>query len=225
MSKYFRCSIALLLPLTFNTGCGDDASQDQICGGHGEMHDNHCHCDAGFVLSDDGSSCEPGQDSEQIDYGGDFVFEPSQILALTGTDGGSQFWLLEAMEDDVQLKIEIYEAYGGLSSPGSITIDDVEANYATCGTCILLETGCAAHGDHYHCERTFMPMVGGEFQLDDIGDSAGDQFTGQLLGVVFQEVTIGSDYQTQQVAEGEQIHLIPWGFDTLLEDFSSAETR
>ena len=218
MFKCSKFSLSILLTsLAFSTGCAEDDSKDQICGGNGEMHEGHCHCDSGFALSDDGMSCEADSETEEVEYGGDFVFEPSELQSSTGTQSGSRFWLLEAIDDEVQLKIEIYESYGGLSSPGSITIDDVEASYATCGTCLFLQTGCVLHGDHYDCRRTFMPKVGGEVHIDDIGESTGDSFAGQLLGVVFQEVTIGSDYQTEPVVDGEEIHLAPWSFDTLLE--------
>ena len=185
------------------------------------MHDSHCHCDSGFVLSEDGTSCDPATASEEVQYGGNFIFEETEIQASTGVEGGSQIWLLEAKDGDVHLKIEIYESYGGISSPGSITIDDVEANYATCGTCVLLQTGCAGHGDHFHCERSFMPKTGGEVHIDKIGTNAGDDFAGQLLGLIFQEVTIDQDFQTEPVVDGEEIALTPWSFDTPLEAFSA----
>ena len=37
-------------------------------------------------------------------------------------------------------------------------------------------------------------------------------------GVVFQEVTIDRDYQTQPVVDGEEIHLAPWTFNTQLQE-------
>lgn len=225
--RNFSQKLFLFIVICFSllTSCAEEDAKDLVCGGNGEMHDDHCDCDSGYVLSDDGNSCDPAPESEEVQYGGDFVFEASEIQASTGTDNNSQIWLLEARADDVHLKIEIYEQYGGISSPGSITIDDVEANYATCGTCLLLQTGCAAHGDHFHCERTFMPKVGGEVHIDKIGTNAGDELAGELLGVVFQEVTIGQNYQSQPVVDGEEIALTPWSFDTLLEEFASRSAR
>jgi len=215
--------ITLLFGLTFGTGCveeeSQDSSKDEICGGHGEMHGSHCHCDSGYSLTDDGLSCELDSEPESVDYGGDFVFEPTEINASTGTSDNSQIWLLEAIDDDVHLKIEIYESYGGISAPGSITLEEVETNYATCGTCILIQTGCELHGDHYHCERTFMPVAGGEVHIEKIGTSADDEFAGELLGIKFQEVTIAQDYETERVADGEEIHLVPWSFQTQLDEF------
>ena len=199
-----RISISpLLVVLSFNMGCADEPQKAAECGGNGEMHGDHCHCDSGFSLSADGSTCEPSEESDDIDYGGDFFFDPTELNASTGTESNSQIWLLEAIEGDVHLKIEIYESYGGISSPGELVLEEVDTDYGTCGTCLLIETGCAVHGDHYHCERTFMPVAGGEVHIDQIGSSIGDAFAGELLGVVFQEVNIGPNYQTQAVVDGE----------------------
>lgn len=223
MSTFTNISlIPLLIGWGLSTGCGEDASNDAICGGHGEMHDGHCHCDAGFSLAEDGTSCDTNSGSEGSASEGDFIFEPSLIQASTGQSNNSQIWLLEAIDDDVQLKIEIYESYGGISSPGSMTLDDVETNYATCGTCILIQTGCIEHGDHYDCNRTFMPITGGEVHIEKIGTNADDQFSGQLLGLSFQEVRIGQDYETQPIAGGEELHLAPWTFDTILEELGGS---
>ena len=125
---------------------------------------------------------------------------------------------MEAKDDDVQLRLVIYESYGGISSPGSITIDEVESSYATCGTCLVLQTGCELHGDHYHCERTFMPAIGGEVNIEKIGTSVGDELAGALLDIVFQEVTISQTYDTQRVADGEEHHLGAWSFEVALEE-------
>ena len=56
----------------------------------------------------------------------------------------------------------------------------------------------------------------GEFRLDQIGES-GETFAGELLGVHFHEVTIGSDYESQPVEGGEELHLVPWAFDAQLD--------
>ena len=179
----------LLFGLTLNIGCGETAKEAD-CGGHGEMHGDHCDCDAGYSPSEDGLSCEPSDEEEVVDYGGDFEFNPSDIQGSTGENGGSQSWLLEAVEGDIMLTMEIYEDFGGISSPGELEFTEIETNYKTCGTCILVQTGCSGHGDHYHCSKQFMPKAAGKIRLDEIGTAAGETFSGELLGVIFQEVTI-----------------------------------
>ena len=180
------------------------------------MHGEHCHCDDGYALSGDGVSCETESNANNVDTSNGFAFDPQQVQALTGTENNTQMWILEAIEDDVQLSLEIYESFGGLSSPGSAVIDENETNYATCGNCIVLQTGCSLHGDHYHCERTFMPKSGGEIHIDQIGRSAGEAFIGELLGIEFQEVSIAQDYQTNAISDGDMFTLNPWSFETEL---------
>ena len=198
-------------------GCADKNTTDAICGGHGEMHDSHCHCDAGYTLSEDESTCELNSDETASGNGDGFVFEPQNVQSMTGTNNNAQYWIIEAIDDDVQLRIEIYESFGGLSSPGSIAISEEETNYATCGNCIMLRTGCTLHADHYDCSRTFMPIPNGELQIDAIGTNAGDELNGEIIGVSFEEVTIDQDYQTQAVSNGETINLLNWSFSTEIE--------
>ena len=201
----------LLTGLTL-MACGDK-SADEVCGGNGEMHGSHCDCDAGFAQSEDGSTCVEAESS--VDYGGDFVFEPSSVEAIATTSNASLYWGLKAVDEDVELSILIYEEYNGLTAPGSVTLEGDDLNYATCGNCVLLQTGCSGHGDHSHCSRTFMPTEG-ELRIDAIGET-GESFAGELMGVRFHEVTIDSNYQSQQVEGGEQIHMVPWAFDVELD--------
>ena len=67
-----------LLGLTLNIGC-DDTAKEADCGGNGEMHGDHCDCDAGYSPSEDGLSCELSDEEDVVDYGGDFEFNPSDI--------------------------------------------------------------------------------------------------------------------------------------------------
>ena len=61
-----------------------------------------------------------------------------------------------------------------------------------------------------------MPKAEGKIRIDELGTNAGETFAGELLGVIFQEVTIAQDYQTTPVADGEEIHFMPWSFETQL---------
>ena len=52
-------SAALALSLFVGSGCESGGSSGSaVCGGYGEMHGDHCHCDAGYVVSADGATCE-----------------------------------------------------------------------------------------------------------------------------------------------------------------------
>jgi len=217
------CLVASLLAgLVLGAGCADDnTAADPECGGRGELHGDHCHCDPGFTVSNDESSCVPEQDG---DGDVELSFAPSETRAATGTaDDGTQVWLLEAADGDAVLGLEIYEAFGGPTSPGVFDITDAETSYATCGTCVILQTGCVAHDDHFHCEHTFMPRAVGQVHIDAIGVDAGEPLTGQLLGLVLQEVTIGEDFETEPVDDGMVLHLDAWGFDAQLEALGGAE--
>ncbi|WP_181197578.1 hypothetical protein [Enhygromyxa salina] len=131
--------------------------------------------------------------------------------------------MLEASDGDAVLTLEIYEAFGGPTSPAVVDITEAETNYATCGTCLILQTGCVAHEDHFDCERTFMPRAEGQVHLHVLGANAGEQFAGELLDLVFQEVSIGEDLQTEPVADGELLDLDAWAFDVQLDALGGAQ--
>lgn len=236
----------LALGFVFNAGCSDDeTTSDTVCGGHGELHEDHCHCDPGFVSTDDETSCIPESDSgsEHVhdagsdhdvdhdhdhdvdpDHDHELDFVPSEVSGATGVaDDGSRIWLLEAVDGGAVLSVELYESFGGPTAAGSVDITEEEASYATCGTCLILQTGCVAHDDHVHCEQTFMPRAEGRVHFDELGAAGGEDWSGELLGIVFQEVTIAEDYTTQVVADGDEQHLDEWTFDVVLADLDGGE--
>jgi hypothetical protein len=154
---------------------------------------------------------------------GKLVFAPSDPKAATGeSDDGKRVWRLEAVDDDMVLRLEIYEAFGGPVSPDVVEITAVETNYATCGTCVVFQTGCVAHDDHFDCDRTFMPREGGQIALTSLG-AVGAQLTGGLVSLGLQEVTIGADYETQVVSDGDTLDLDDWSFDVLLDAFGEPD--
>ena len=221
---------ALLAMLTlFSSGCGDvtDNTAEADCGEHGQLHGDHCHCDDGYTLSDDGSSCEQSQvdattGDSNSDQMADLTFSPTSSQGSVGeAQDGSKVWLFEAIDGGTILRIELYAGYGAPTSPGIVDITAKETDYATCGTCIMLRTGCVAHNDHYDCTGTFMPKAEGEMHIDAIGAAAGDNLTAELKDLVFQEVTIGQNYSTTPVADGGQLHLEAWSFDVQLEALES----
>ena len=86
----------------------------------------------------------------------------------------------------------------------------------------MLRTGCVAHGDHYDCTGTFMPRAEGQVQIDAIGASAGDQLTGELQNIIFQQVSIGQNYATTPVANGDLMRMENWSFDVELDAMDGA---
>jgi hypothetical protein len=202
---------ALALLLTLGSGCvGDDDQHDHA---DHETHDDH---DAG---GDHDAHEREDADDDSVDEEPDQLdFTPASTRAATGeAQDGSKLWVLEALDDDVLLNLELYEAYGGPSSPGTVDITDEETSYATCATCVVLRTGCATAGDGFQCEKSFMPREGGEVRIDEIGSSEGDFLAGELLELTFQEVTISDDYRTEPVTDGDVLRLDAWAFDAELE--------
>jgi len=144
-------------------------------------------------------------------------FDPTSTEAsLHELSDGSQAWLLLAKDGKTWLSIENYEAYGGATGPETRSIDAVDTSYATCGMCLLLQTGCEPHGDHAHCEVTYMPEPGGVVVTDALGGAAGETWSGSLEAVRFVEVTIGFNNNTTVVKGGDSFYLADWAFSTVL---------
>jgi hypothetical protein len=219
-----RVPPALLLLPSLLMACGDKENADTAtsdCDGQGEWNADHghCHCDEGYALTADGAGCEPREDDgdDTGTPGGD-AFDPDSVEGTLATlSDGSQAWLLLAKDDATWLSIENYPAYGGATGPERRTLDATEADYATCGVCLLLQTDCEPHGSHAHCGATFMPEPGGEVVFEALGDAAGARWTGSLNDVTFVEVEIGDDYETTPVEGGARFELEAWSFDVVLE--------
>ena len=223
-----------LITIAFGiAGCGDTSTEDPSsnCGGHGVFHGDHCDCDPGYIQSADGLSCEPEEltssdepanQDQEVSEPNDLVFNPSNTQGSVGAaQDGSEVWIFEAMDGGTMLRMELYAGYGAPTSPGVVDITSVETNYATCGTCLMLRTGCVAHGDHYDCTGTFMPRAEGQVQVDAIGTAAGEQLTGQIRDIVFQQVSIGQDYTTTPVNGGDLHRIESWAFDVQLSALPS----
>ena len=220
-------AIALVALAVLASGCGntssdemtDDNNHDNHANhnnhdNHSENHDNHADNHADNNDSEDAGPDEPSM----------LAFDPPLERGSVGTgEGGDHLWLLEAVQEGTILRLELYEAYGAPTQPGSVTLNAMETNYATCGTCIILQTGCEAHGDHLHCDATFMPEAGGTVNIDEIGTSVGSSLTGSLEGITFREVSIAQDYETSDVAGGQRLLLSPYNFDVTLEALGGSE--
>lgn len=147
----------------------------------------------------------------------DLSFESEAVEAATGqADDGTHLWLISAEGGDMLLSVEVYEAFGGPTAPGEISLKAAETDYATCGTCVLLQTGCAPHDDHWHCAQTWMPTVGGVVRFDALPTAVGETIRGGLEGVTFQAVEIAEDYSTTPIEGVAPMGLAPWSFEAEL---------
>ena len=66
-----------------------------------------------------------------------------------------------------------------------------------------------------------MPRAEGQVQVDAIGTAAGEQLTGQIRDIVFQQVSIGQDYTTTPVNGGDLHRIESWAFDVQLSALPS----
>lgn len=209
---------------------GDAEAPD--CDGHGEWFEDHghCHCDDGYQLVDEGMGCAPsesGEDEDDHDHDHDHddgddgddatAFSPDSVEGQVYT-GDQTAWLLVAKEGETWLSIENYPSYGGASGPETRTLDATDVNYATCGVCVMVQTGCEPHGDHAHCDATFMPEPGGEVAFTALGSRPGDSWAGSLSGVRFVEVEIDGELQTTPASGGGSFVMADWSFELVLEE-------
>ena len=130
---------------------------------------------------------------------------------------GHRVWLLDARADGHQLRLESYAEFGGPQAPGRFAIDAREADYATCGLCLVLRTDCADGGSA--CGATWMPVPdSGAVEFAALGVEEGEALTGAVEGLRLREVTIDPDnYTTTVVPDGAEIALADWAFDASLE--------
>jgi hypothetical protein len=224
----------LTLPLLLLAACAEEAAPTlPDCGGHGEwsVEHAHCHCDDGYAMSEDGQDCGPSDDDTGgDDTGGDDTgetedtgpealdFAPESTTAvLTALEDGGRAWILTGYDNRVLLNLELLESNGGPTAPGETTLGASETSYATCGTCVLVQTGCDAHGDHYHCKRAFMPVEGGRLTLTALDDSPGGLMSGGLYDLELQEVEIdGETFETTPVQDGRRWALPSFEFSASL---------
>ncbi|MEZ4433640.1 MAG: hypothetical protein R3F65_14625 [bacterium] len=145
-------------------------------------------------------------------------FDPETVRASTLLDDGDRVWLVEAADGEHVLRLENYVAFGGPAAPARVAIGEVEADYAACGLCLVLQSECVAHDDHFHCGPSFMPVPGvGEVELTAVGAAEGEAFAARLSGIELREVTIDPrDYTTTVVPGGRRLRLAEWSFEATL---------
>lgn len=179
--------------------------------------------DAGRAAEDAGGEADAGalEDAAVVADAGSgpearsFAAVRGEAQANVGHDG-DRVWLYSASNSAGELlRVEIYDAFGGPSEPGRVVLDAREADYASCGTCVLFMEGCSPMG----CARTFMPSPGGVVVLEAMGTRQGERFAGRLEGLTFEEVTIDPrSFATTRVPGGQRFTLADLAWDQALPE-------
>jgi len=200
-------SIFLLASLT--VACGDDKNSS--------LSDEMLPGKSGFDGSGANGGADTGDYDTPLDIDGE-PFEPDTVEAFYYPDDGP-LWMLTAKEGSTWLSVENYADFGGATEPGTRRLGTAEVSYATCGVCLILKTGCSAHGDHAHCSATYMPEPGSTITFDELDSADGGTWAGSISPIRFVEVTIsGSALETTPVEGGDQIELDTWSFDVTLRE-------
>jgi hypothetical protein len=198
--------------------CGpaeDELATGNRCGPNSSFSEDHghCHCDAGFEIQ--GTACLPIRPDDGSDTIREIELDGAIVTGQSTTDrSGNPIYLLQAVAADVVLLIEGYVGLGAPSAPETIELEGAELSYATCAVCVVVQTGCYAHDDHFHCSRNFMPSGGGQVEFTAVDVNA--LLEGHLHGVTLQPVEISSNYETTP-AEGERRRISHWGFSAALQ--------
>ena len=165
----------------------------------------------------DNPAVDTGDYEAATDIDGD-PFEPDSVEGVYFPEE-DPVWVLTAKEGSTWLYIENYPRFGGATDAETRTLGSVEVNYATCGVCVLLKTGCSPHGDHAHCSTTYMPEAGSSVTFDELGSGEGSTWSGSISPIRFVEVSVNSStFETTPVEGGDQIELDTWAFDVTLEE-------
>ncbi len=218
MNNTFLRNLTLLGLVLLLAACGDDNDAEESCTECTEAEPDAGVTDVG-ASSPDASEDSTPDATDPVET--DVSLADPQVRAATGDAGDGRVWLFEAYEDELLLSMELYESFGGPNQPGRVDIVETETDYLTCGTCLILRTGCSADGDDFNCAKTFMPKAGGSVEFRELGLSPGTTIAGTTEGVVFQEVTIDSDYSTDIVPNGSEVTLEDFAFSATLTDLET----
>ena len=199
---------SILLAASLAVACGKEQAQSS--------DEDSAPGKSGLAANGDSDAEDTGEYGSLADIDG-VPFEPDSIEAFYYPEDGP-VWMLTAKEGDTWLYIENYPRFGGASDAETRTLGTVEVNYATCGVCVLLKTGCAPHGDHAHCAATYMPEPGSRITFDELDSAVGGTWSGSLSPIRFVEVSMdSSSLETTPIEGGDQIELDTWSFDVTLQ--------
>ena len=98
---------------------------------------------------------------------------------FAGSSDGAYFAWKDAWEgSSINLRIETWDAFGGITAPGTYTIKATDTNYVDCGVCVFSET--ADDGE-------FWPKPGDKLEFTSlttgpsgVGETIAGTFTGTL---------------------------------------------
>jgi len=147
-----------------------------------------------------------------------FAFAADDVDIYVGTeDDGSLLWLVESFDtnSNALLLIEVFESFGAPTSPSTVSLTAAEGDYASCATCIILETGCDDAG--FNCSRTWMPHPEGNVRFDAMGVHPDETFAGELVDVRFREVRIAEDFTTTEVGSDDALVVDSFAFEAALQ--------
>ena len=126
---------------------------------------------------------------------------------------GLQYQAHNAEEDPHdKMMVQIYTDFDGPTEPGTYDLNGI--NYKDCGLCLMANSDC--NGDS--CDKTFYAEQG-SVTITSLG-GLGDNFAAEFHNVVFDEVTIGSDYVSTPVPGGETWCVDGFAFDSPISDYT-----
>jgi hypothetical protein len=101
--------------------------------------------------------------------------EMGAYSGFAGSSNGAYFiWKDQWQDSFANLRVETWDAFGGMTSPGTHTITEKETNYVDCGLCVFIEVGT---GDEY------WPMLGSTVEFTSL--ATGRAGMGQVLSGTF----------------------------------------
>ena len=174
------------------------------------------------INADANNSSSNGQDNPNNNDGNDETpttqydhvgFASSQKWALYSLDQRSKdVWYYHAYKDTEyptdKVEVSIWEHYNAPTTPGEYSINQSDMTYEDCGFCVRIGLNCELDPSTQAdvCQRWFMPIMSGSYNINSLGKEEGSSFELRLIDTELQEVYIestDSSISTTPVADGE----------------------